>query len=68
MTKPYRLYGENTFFRNYGDGEFTCTHGGWTGTHVEPASLDVGFKVIEYDTYRDLTEAEYAEYAEVYND
>ena len=61
MDKPYRRYGDFTYFKNNADGTFTCTHGGWSGDHVDPASLDVGFKVIEYPYYVDLTEQEYEE-------
>lgn len=62
MDKPYRVYkrGDNeTFFSNDGEGKFCCTHGGWTGTHVAPATLKHYYGEAVYDSFEDLTEAQY---------
>lgn len=64
MTKPYRVYRRegsdyNTFFLRDIDGTFVCTHGGWHGTHIEPATLKHVHGEAKYDSYEDLTKEEY---------
>ena len=65
MDKPYRVYYTEsmrpTFFSNEGDGDFVCTHGGWTGTHTGKATLEHFYGKAEYASYRDLSETEYKE-------